>query len=585
MITYNLKEIIESQYNRPDEKKHQRSILFVVENPKTAEKSIYEIDRMGKHTASLRCNASRCNARLSIEHNIATEGTGKYHRRCIASTVTKAELMDPTNWMKTFHSHSKRCTITGSTFCDKTEHSCQSKSEGQIIKRKYRSFCIKEKVQKPHLSCSQVIIDADDKLELKMDKKSKMEKDPEWKSYHCGIDDQQEIKAMRRANLVSNGATRFDPKFDQKIENRFRTIPRMGEPAEQFVWEEENFIYFGLARDLMLIHGCTVSMDGTFDDSSALKVKKKKIWSQLYIITKLHTNDKGDRNFAEPVGFALMKKREAEDYRNLFQFLKKMFKQQFPNYGDFLPRKVKTDFEAAAIRALVDEFPDIKLDLCSFHQVKNYKEKLISVYGGKFKENNDINIVWCYLRAVPYLNWTLSRRLVDEFMKILENTLPQDDRRFEVTRYLKETYFDIDGKFRRFSYYNWNHFDAILSGEFNTTTNSSESINSAYNRFCKNGFRSTNIVAENIREFKKKMLNKRGLIRQYGEKKMSKIRSKTLQRQAQIRQIIRAISHMTLEEEIAALPQLLKDLGFANTSEFTLEQIPDDYLYLCDIFE
>ena len=146
MITYNLKEIIESQYNRPDEKKHQRSILFVVENPKTAEKSIYEIDRMGKHTASLRCNASRCNARLSIEHNIATEGTGKYHRRCIASTVTKAELMDPTNWMKTFHSHTKKCTITGSTFCDKTEHSCQSKSEGQIIKRKYRSFCIKEKI-------------------------------------------------------------------------------------------------------------------------------------------------------------------------------------------------------------------------------------------------------------------------------------------------------------------------------------------------------------------------------------------------------------------------------------------------------
>ena len=66
---------------------------------------------------------------------------------------------------------------------------------------------------------------------------------------------------------------------------------------------------------------------------------------------------------------------------------------------------------------------------------------------------------------------------------------------------------------------------------------------------------------------------------------MSKIRSKTLHRQAQIRKIIRAISHMTLEEEIAALPQLLTDLGFANTSEFTLEQIPDDYLYLCDIFE
>ena len=66
---------------------------------------------------------------------------------------------------------------------------------------------------------------------------------------------------------------------------------------------------------------------------------------------------------------------------------------------------------------------------------------------------------------------------------------------------------------------------------------------------------------------------------------MTKVRPKTLQRQAQIQKIIRAISHMTLEEEIAALPQILTDLGFANASEFTLKQIPDDYLYLCDIFE
>ena len=31
MIVYKLKDIIDSQYNRPDEKRHQRSILFLIE--------------------------------------------------------------------------------------------------------------------------------------------------------------------------------------------------------------------------------------------------------------------------------------------------------------------------------------------------------------------------------------------------------------------------------------------------------------------------------------------------------------------------------------------------------------------------
>ena len=88
---------------------------------------------------------------------------------------------------------------------------------------------------------------------------------------------------------------------------------------ERFIWEEKNFIYYGLAKDLMLIHNQTASLDGTFDDVNALKVKKKKVWSQLYIITKLNKNDKGDRTFAEPIAFCLMKKRRIEDYLELFQ--------------------------------------------------------------------------------------------------------------------------------------------------------------------------------------------------------------------------------------------------------------------------
>ena len=42
---------------------------------------------------------------------------------------------------------------------------------------------------------------------------------------------------------------------------------------------------------------------------------------------------------------------------------------------------------------------------------------------------------------------------------------------------------------------------------------------------------------------------------------------------------------MDIQAEIAGLPQLMKDLGTANPSEFTLNQIPEDFMYLQKIFE
>ena len=41
---------------------------------------------------------------------------------------------------------------------------------------------------------------------------------------------------------------------------------------------------------------------------------------------------------------------------------------------------------------------------------------------------------------------------------------------------------------------------------------------------------------------------------------------------------------MAIEEEIAGLHKLLTSLGNANTTEFVLERISPDFLYLNDIF-
>ena len=72
MTVYKLKEVLNSKYNRTDEKRHHRSVLFLIENTNTGNQTLYEIDRISKHSASLRCCTRNCGSRLSIEHDIQT---------------------------------------------------------------------------------------------------------------------------------------------------------------------------------------------------------------------------------------------------------------------------------------------------------------------------------------------------------------------------------------------------------------------------------------------------------------------------------------------------------------------------------
>ena len=497
----------------------------MIQNTVTGNQSLYEIDRIAKHSAALRCIEKKCRARLSIEHVIETEPFGSNKGRVIGSAVLKQDLLNMNNWLKVYHSHTLKCKMTGPSICDKVEHkfkSCESKTDGQIIARKYRSFCIQEKVAKPHKSNATILSNADDKFHTLVDENDQR-RHPDYKTDDCGIDDKMENLAMNRANLLSNGEIQFEPEFDHKIENQYRFMPQKNAPSEKFVWEEPTFIYFGLSSDLMHIHRSTVSCDGTFDDANALKIKRKKVWEQMYILTKLNRNDEGDRTFSDPIGFCLMKRRRKIDYKKFFQFLKRIFKEKFPDAGEFAPQEFRTDFEAAAIMAIADEFPNAIFKLCTFHLTKSFREKLISLYGGKFQKNKKVAVVWRFLRAVPYLNWSSSSRLIDAFLSLIEQSLPKDDRKSKLVEYLRNTYFDRNGQFRHFSYLQWDYFNDINNGDFNTTTNCSESINSAYNRHCKSGFRSANIIASNIFDFKYNMLAKGGLIRRYGPTKMNKM--------------------------------------------------------------
>ena len=136
---YQLIEILSSKYNRKDEQRFNRSVLFLIKNTNNGKLALFQLDRISKKNAALRCNNRSCGHRLSLEHNIPTEEHGKKGRK-IAESVTKEELLDVRNWLKVFHDHSKRCKMTGPTYCDKTEHqfaSCESENDFKIIKRNF----------------------------------------------------------------------------------------------------------------------------------------------------------------------------------------------------------------------------------------------------------------------------------------------------------------------------------------------------------------------------------------------------------------------------------------------------------------
>ena len=67
MTVYKLKEVLNSKYNRTDEKRHHRSVLFLIENTITGNQTLYEIDRISKHSASLRCCTRNCGSRSFLK--------------------------------------------------------------------------------------------------------------------------------------------------------------------------------------------------------------------------------------------------------------------------------------------------------------------------------------------------------------------------------------------------------------------------------------------------------------------------------------------------------------------------------------
>ena len=138
-----LKEVISSKYNRSGSGRcTNRSVLFLIENERTKEISLFYINRVNKMSVSLSCNQRSCYHRLLMKHFMPTEQYGKKANFKFADTVSKGDAMQLENYGPVYHDHHKNFRKTGPTQCHLTGHTfelCKSISSGKVINRKYRA--------------------------------------------------------------------------------------------------------------------------------------------------------------------------------------------------------------------------------------------------------------------------------------------------------------------------------------------------------------------------------------------------------------------------------------------------------------
>ena len=104
--------------------------------------------------------------------------------------------------------------------------------------------------------------------------------------------------------------------------------------------------------------------DGTFDPVKKLKGYDNRK-SQLYqFSTKF---DHNNRTFTYVLGQFLCKDRTITTYLAIFDFLKSLYEQHFPDGDPFYIKQFHSDYENAFISAALTSFPGTQLCLCVFH--------------------------------------------------------------------------------------------------------------------------------------------------------------------------------------------------------------------------
>ena len=119
-------------------------------------------------------------------------------------------------------------------------------------------------------------------------------------------------------------------------------------------------------------------LDGTFS------LTRSTDFIQVYIFSHLFEND--NRTFSYPILFILMRNKKSVTYSDLLNFMKNTFEEKFA--VTLKPQMFHIDCEFAAIKSLIEIFPETPVTLCSVHILRNLMKHLKEYTSGDFYKNS-----------------------------------------------------------------------------------------------------------------------------------------------------------------------------------------------------
>jgi len=200
------------------------------------------------------------------------------------------------------------------------------------------------------------------------------------------------------------------------------------EPQDEEDNSKDRIIIF--ATDLMLDElskSDVWMMDGTFKVSPAL-------FFQLYTIHVVVPNSK----YVFPCAYCLLPNKTHATYKRVFQILKTACQ-------NLVPRICIIDFEAAAKRALLEEFPQISVEGCFFHLTQSVWRKVQSVgLTEEYKNSADVRHFVKSLCSLAFLRVEIVPEAFEKLRDSIENI--GVDELVQVYDYFEDTYIGRVGR-------------------------------------------------------------------------------------------------------------------------------------------
>ena len=547
--------VLERVTKSTQQKKHKPNNGFMFHVKANSIYGEYQVNSVNSKSLNLRCVNPVCGAIFTVEtpfnHKIGARPNGK-SRFGIRTDIAEDNLMNKEMYGSVSHVCGPTCIPRQGGMCSKTVHldGCKYGSVNTNWNHRLVADRLKKRRAKDQAINAAAIVD--EELAPFMPNVPLHEVAPRYMLQH-------DLNPRRLREVIYNADSKNKPTVTvlgvpEKLVHF--TTGENGEKS-QFIYEQPLFTAFILPSDLELLRTLPVVADGTFEAIKKLQGFDDRS-AQLYQLSvKFNV---GNRCFIYVVGQFLMKNRRKSTYDAMFDFIKELYAQTYPDNDALIIMDFHADYEQAFVNSVHAAFPGATVHLCVFHYSQSIHRHLAKIMA-RPTDNPILAQVWQVLKGCPYLPWNglLKRRLIG-LLNDQINSLPirLHTQYREFISYYENNYMS-NGMFTLLTQDSFWYF---YHGHDDMTSNTAESINYMVNSKFNAGRKTMTSVCNTLFNFKWHHCHARIRALEQNEARYFRLRSpQIIERWQKRRDFVNHFLELDNDERESQLWQVLSQIG------------------------